>query len=77
MERTQDLETKKSGWTCHLLGKTFTEITHKLTAAEDAAVAMPARGLLEPDTPGRQAGAKKYFYSERDNEVKMIPCSRL
>jgi hypothetical protein len=38
---------------------------------------MTAHGLLEPGTPGRQAGAEKDLDSERDNEAKTIPCSSL
>jgi hypothetical protein len=38
---------------------------------------MSARGLLELGTPGRQVGAEKDLDGERDNEAKMILCSRL
>ena len=38
---------------------------------------IPAHGLLEPGTPGRQAEAEKDLEGERDNEAKMIPRSRL
>jgi hypothetical protein len=38
---------------------------------------MLALGLLELDTPGRQAGAEKDLDGKRDNEAKAISCSRL
>lgn len=40
IERMQDRETKKNSWTCHLLGKIFTAIIHKLTAGEDTAMGL-------------------------------------
>lgn len=39
----------------------------------------PAQGLLEPGTPGKQAGAEKDLDldGEKDNRAKKIPYSRL